>query len=47
MTHREITSEIAACCGLFVFLFALLVFGNALRPYEPSMHSETTYQESR
>jgi hypothetical protein len=45
LTPRELMGEIAACCALLIFLFTLLIVGSALRPYEPSMHSEATYQE--
>lgn len=42
-----IIGEIAACVSMMVLLFVLMVFGYAMGPYQPSMHSETVYLEER
>lgn len=35
--------EFCACLCMFAFLYALLVLGTAIIPYEGSMHNEATY----
>lgn len=43
LSGRELIGEAAACACMFVFLIVLLVFGSAVIPYQPGMHSEATH----
>lgn len=45
MSGKQLLSEIAACVGIFIFLFVLLVGGSAAIPYQPPAHSEATFTE--
>lgn len=38
-------AEVFACASFLVVMFILLVFGSAIIPYQPSMHSESVWNE--
>lgn len=46
MKALGILGEGLACISFLLFMFMLLIVGNAVMPYQPSMHSEAVYHRS-
>jgi len=46
MNRTDLIGEIAACIAFMALMIGLLIFGTAIIPYQPGMHSEETYAQS-